>query len=163
MSESMLGIDVGKVRIGIALAVAGTSFAVPLETIQRDWKGQCIRRIVHLVKKHDVQNIVVGLPAHLSGASGKSVEDARKFAISLKRKLPGVRIGLVDERLSSTQAHGRLNEAGVSGAKQRQIVDQVAAQIILDQAIQIEGISGRPAGTEIVLPVQERNNSESDA
>lgn len=162
MATAKLGVDVGKVRIGVALAAAGTTFAVPLETIPRDWKGRCIRRIADLAKTHGVQDIIVGYPAHLSGAAGGSVEDAKKFAVSVKRRLPRVRVGLVDERLSSTQAHGRLSAAGVSTRKQRQIVDQVAAQIILDQAIEMERMSGVPAGTEVVLQEQERKSSESD-
>ncbi|WP_412766210.1 Holliday junction resolvase RuvX [Scrofimicrobium appendicitidis] len=156
-----LGVDVGSVRVGVARSDQAGVLVLPLETVPRDRRGQDLRRIVALVREYEAIEVVIGLPLHLAGGEGESARMARSFGRALKRRLPKTRVCLVDERLSSNQAHGRLTEAGLSQAQQRMIVDQVAAQVILEQALASERATGLPPGEPIekVSP-DERNGSE---
>jgi RNAse H-fold protein YqgF len=124
--------------------------AIPFETVSRDRKGRDIGRIAAIAADLDVMEIVIGLPRHLSGVEGESARMARGFAKRVKTRLPQIRVCMVDERLSSGQAHSRLTDAGLGMRGQRSVVDQVAAQIILDQALEIERISGNAPGEEIM-------------
>ncbi len=151
-----LGVDVGTVRIGVARSDAAGLMAIPLETVKRDRRGNDVRRIAELAKEREAIEIVVGLPRHLAGGKGQSAADAIKFAERIQRRLPELRVCLVDERLTSTQAHGKLSEAGVDGRRQRDIVDQVAAQIILEQALEIERLTGELPGETLEDSAYER-------
>lgn len=156
-----LGIDVGTVRVGIACSDVSGRIAIPLLTIKRDRRGADFRQIVELARERNVIEIVVGLPRHMSGEEGQSAQEARRFAERLQRKLPKIRVCLVDERLSSNQAHGLLSQAGQDSRARRQIVDQVAAQIILDQALEMERLSGKPPGVDVsVTDYGKRNIGE---
>lgn len=154
-----LGIDVGSVRIGVARSDPLGRMAIPLETVRRHRRGADIRQIMKIAEERSAIEIVIGLPVHLAGTEGASARVARQFGEQLSRKLPGIRICLVDERLSSTQAHGRLAEAGLDSRGQRPVVDQVAAQIILEQALEQERLTGKPPGID-VSKMDERNIRE---
>lgn len=154
-----IGVDVGSVRIGVARSNDTGTLAIPLETVRRVHGGADIGRLAALVREHNAIEVVVGLPLHLGGAEGASAEEARKFANRLKKRVRKVRVALIDERLSSSQAHGRLAEAGLSQRAQRDIVDQVAAQVILEQALAEERTTGRPPGEQVLSP-EERKLSE---
>ncbi len=104
-----------------------------------------------LAKQKGATEIFVGLPKHLSGAEGKSAHAARRFAALLAKRLPHVRVCMVDERLSTKQAQERLLAAGVSSRENRNVIDQVAAQIILEQAIGAQEASGALVG-EVIQP-----------
>lgn len=153
-----LGIDVGRARIGVSRSDPLGHMSIPLETVKRDRNGRDIERIAELATEREVIEIVVGWPAHMRGGSGESAADARRFALRLKRRLPQVRLCLVDERLSSKQAHSRLTEVGLDSREQKSVVDQVAAQIILDQALEIERQSGILPGVEINSRSDERKH-----
>ena len=156
-----IGVDVGKVRIGISRSDPLGHMALPLATVRRDRRGRDIREIAQIARERGAIEIVVGLPRHLAGAEGASAQDARRFAIRLKRKLPELRVCMMDERLSSTQAHARLGATGLDSRGQRQVVDQVAAQIILDQALESERLSGKPPGQPVSADgAQEGNSSD---
>ena len=103
------------------------------------------------MRAHDALEVIVGLPRHLRGGEGVSAKGARKYARRLKTLIPSVRVALVDERLSSNQAHARLRASGVPEHEHRSVIDQVAAQIILEQALELERMSGRAPGEEIIL------------
>lgn len=153
-----LGIDVGTVRIGVACSDPNGRMAIPLATVNRDRRGRDVRKIASLAQEKEAIEIVVGLPRHLNGKEGSSAAEARDFAQKLQRKLPEMRVCLVDERLSSSQAHGLLSAAGQDSRARRQIVDQVAAQIILDQALEIERFSGSPPGIDALVVDPEKRN-----
>lgn len=153
-----LGVDVGKARIGVARSDPLGHMSIPLETVRRDRRGRDIERIKELAKDRAAIEIIVGLPKHMRGGKGESAEDARRFAERLKRRLPKLRVCLVDERLSSKQAHSRLFDAGLGTHEQKGVVDQVAAQIILDQALEIERLSGILPGVEINSDVRTRGS-----
>ena len=126
-----LGIDVGAVRIGVALSDPDGLLATPLVTVRRDVEhGADLAAIAGLVAEHDVVEIVVGLPRTLAGREGSAAEAARAFATALAGQV-GVPIVLSDERLTTVVATRQLRESGRSGRRQRAVVDQVAAVAIL--------------------------------
>lgn len=155
-----LGVDIGTVRIGVARSDALGTLAIPLETVRRDRRGEDLRRLAQLVQEREAIEVVIGLPLHLAGVEGKSARDARRFARHLQDMLPKVRVCLVDERLSSNQAHELLSARGLDSRRQRPIVDQVAAQIILEQALDFERSTGALPGEAVADgPSEERTTS----
>jgi len=137
-----LGVDVGKVRVGVALSDPDGILATPLATVARDLvsdkKGAAadsvpadIAELSRLVGEHEVVQIVVGLPVRLNGAEGPAAIDIRAYADRLARAVAPVPIVLADERMSTVVATRRLAERGVRGKRQRAVVDQAAAVEIL--------------------------------
>ncbi|TDB83895.1 Holliday junction resolvase RuvX [Actinomadura sp. KC216] len=142
-----LGIDVGSVRIGVARCDPGGILASPLETV-KSGKGD-IDRIVALVAEHQAIEVVVGLPTSLSGREGPAAEAARGFAARLADRLPPGAVRLHDERLTTVTAESGLRAGGVHGRARRAVVDQAAATVLLQAALDAERLTGRPPG-EIV-------------
>lgn len=147
-SGTRLGIDVGKVRVGIARSDPHGMLATPVETVQRA-KGS-VRRVIALAIEHDAVELVVGLPIALSGRDTASTGDAREFAQKLAdtSQLP---VRLVDERMTTMSAHSALRASGRTSKNSRSVVDQVAAVIILQHALDFERSAARPPG-ELVSP-----------
>lgn len=140
-----LGIDVGRARIGVARCDAGALLAVPVETVQRASDGDGdVRRVIELADEFGAIELVVGHPLSLSGAPTASTDDAVAFAERLAAR--GAAVRLVDERLSTVSAQQALRAAGRSSRTQRPVVDQVAAVIILQHAIDSERASGTEPG-----------------
>jgi putative holliday junction resolvase len=126
-----LGIDVGAVRVGVAVSDPDGVLATPLVTVPRDVEGGSdVRTIAALVAEHEAVAVVVGLPRTLAGREGPASEAAREFATALQGALE-VPIELSDERLTTVVATRQLRERGVKGRKQRAVVDQAAAVAIL--------------------------------
>lgn len=142
-----LGIDVGKARVGVARCDRDGLLAVPVETVPRG--EHSVARIVELAEEYSAMELLVGLPISLSGGETASTADAREFA-SAVRAASGIDVRLVDERLSTVTAHAALRDAGRSQRSSRRIVDQVAAVVLLQQAIDVEKSTGAPAG--VVMP-----------
>jgi putative Holliday junction resolvase len=131
-----LGIDVGAVRVGVALSDPDGVLATPLLTVPRDAAGGTdLATIAGLVAEHDVVGIVVGLPLTLAGREGPAAEAARAFAVALVGHLDAARVAVplefVDERLTTVVATRQMRESGRKGRRQRAVVDQVAAVAIL--------------------------------
>ncbi|WP_312672455.1 Holliday junction resolvase RuvX [Microbacterium sp.] len=145
-----LGIDVGRARVGVARSDPDGMLAVPVETVPRDERS--LTRIAELAAEYEPLEIVVGLPVNMQGADTPSTVDAREFAAALQRR-SGVPVRLVDERLSTVSAHAALRSSGRSQKNSRSIVDQVAAVVLLQQAIDTEKSTGNPAGAPV--PVDE--------
>lgn len=124
-----LGVDVGTVRIGVALSDPAGMLASPLETVARD--GSDMARLGDLVRQYEVVEVVVGLPRQLSGAAGSSAREAEQYAGRLGRRIAPVPVRLVDERLSTVGATRGLREQGLRSRAQRSVVDQAAAAYIL--------------------------------
>ena len=140
-----LGVDVGKVRIGLAASDPSGYLASPVETIQRGKTADtAVQRILSIARERESLEIVVGLPLSLSGAETASTADARVFAESLAEAEFPVR--LVDERLSTVSAQGALHGAGRNTRNSRSVVDQVAAVIILQHALDSERAAENPPG-----------------
>jgi len=129
----VLGVDVGTVRVGVALSDPTGTLASPLETLRRAKDLSDVDRLVELVVEHEVAEVVVGEPVHLSGASGASATDAANYAQELADRIPDVPVNLIDERLSTVTAASHLREGGIDSRKQRQVIDQAAAVVILQQ------------------------------
>jgi putative Holliday junction resolvase len=127
----VMGVDVGTVRVGLALSDPTGTLASPLETLKRAKDGSDLDRLVSLVMEHEVTEVVVGEPVHLSGASGTSAEDAGAYAQALADRIPDVPVQLIDERLSTVTAASHLRQGGIDSRKQRSVIDQAAAVVIL--------------------------------
>jgi putative Holliday junction resolvase len=126
-----LGIDVGAVRVGVAVCDPDGVLATPLVTVPRDAGGGAdLRAIAELLAEHEAVGVVVGLPRTLAGREGPAAEAARAFADALAGVLD-VPVELSDERLTTVVATQQLRERGVKGRKQRAVVDQAAAVAIL--------------------------------
>lgn len=145
-----LGIDVGRARVGVARSDPDGMLAVPVETVPRDERS--LTRIAELAAEYEPLEIVVGLPVNMQGADTPSTVDAREFAAAIQAR-SGVPVRLVDERLSTVSAHAALRSSGRSQKNSRSIVDQVAAVVMLQQAIDTEKSTGNPAGAPV--PVDE--------
>lgn len=142
-----LGVDVGDVRIGVATCDPHGMIATPVETVSAG-EG-AIERLAALAAEHDVIEVVVGLPRSLSGTEGPAAAKVRGFAVELAARVAPVPIMLVDERMSTMAAQGQLRASGRPGKKQRAVIDQVAATVILQSALDIERMQGTAAGERV--------------
>lgn len=125
--------------------------AVPVETVPRD--DTSVTRIVELAGEYRAVELLVGLPVSLAGGDTASTADARTFAAALAAASvaldPPAAVRLVDERLSTVSAHAALRQSGRSQRSSRSIVDQVAAVVLLQQALDLEKNQGRPPGIAV--------------
>lgn len=131
----ILGIDHGDVRIGIAMSDETAFLASPLTTVQNG-KGAA-DEIAALVEEHGVETIVIGLPLNMDGSAGPAVEKVRKFIAKLSGKTT-VPIIESDERLTTVTAHHNLREAGLDGKQRKGVVDMAAAQVILQDWLDMQ-------------------------
>ena len=138
-----VGVDVGTVRIGVSRSDLHGMLATPVETVPRG-DGD-IARLAAIVEELDALEVIVGLPLALSGRATASTEDASRFAARLAIALP-VAVRLVDERLSTVSAQAALRTSGRSSKQSRPVIDQVAAVIILQHALDFERSREIPAG-----------------
>jgi putative Holliday junction resolvase len=131
-----LGVDVGKVRVGVATCDPDGILATPLVTLPRDLTSEDpsdIAALAGLVRDHEVVEVVLGLPVTLAGTEGPAAAEARSYAQNLARTIEPVPVRLADERMSTVVASRRLSERGVRGRRHRAIVDQMAAVEILQR------------------------------
>ncbi len=126
-----LGIDVGTVRIGVAVSDPDCILATPVETVRRDRGDGHLRRLTTLVGELDIVEIVVGLPRTLADRAGASADDAVALAAAVAGRVGSVPVRLADERLTTVSAARSLREAGVRARQQRGMIDQAAAVAIL--------------------------------
>ncbi|SEI86672.1 Holliday junction resolvase RuvX [Demequina mangrovi] len=135
LKGARLGVDVGTVRIGVAASDPDGLMAFPVDTVQRgDGDVEAVARIA--VERGAV-TIFVGLPRKLSGQEGTSAEDARAFAARLA-ELTSASVRLIDERFSTATASQAMRSAGRNAKKQRQVIDQAAAVVILENALDVD-------------------------
>jgi putative holliday junction resolvase len=142
-----LGIDVGKARVGVARCDPDGMLAVPVETVPRT--DASAARIAEIAAEYDAIEVLVGLPISLSGGETASTADARTLAGEIAVAVAPLDVRMVDERLSTVTAHAALRQSGRSQKSSRRIVDQVAAVVLLQQAIDVEKRSGVPAGESL--------------
>ena len=148
-----LGIDPGDARIGVASSDPSGFLATPVETVRRG--GGDVRRLAQLVVEREAVEVVVGLPRSLSGAEGPAAEKVRVFAARLARRVAPVPVRLCDERLTTVSAESILREQGRRGAKRRAVVDQAAAVLILQTALDTERLLGEPPGEIVEVSTDE--------
>lgn len=144
-----LGLDPGEVRIGVASCDPDRILATPVETVQRGTGD--LDRIENLAADLGAVLLYVGLPRSLSGGEGPSAGKVRAFAQDLAARVAPRPVHLVDERLSTVTAESVLRDRGKKGKKRRAVVDQAAAVVILQGAIDAERAQGRPVGEQIVV------------
>ena len=142
--------DVGEVRVGVAVSDPHGMLASPVETVPAK-DTDPVDRIAVLAAEYEIVEAVVGLPRSLSGAEGKAAAKARAFCERLVGKIHPIPVRLVDERLTTVTATRGLRESGVRGRKSRAVVDQAAAVVILQAALDSERSTGRPLGTLVGL------------
>lgn len=126
----VLGLDVGSKRIGLAVSDPLGITAQGLVTIQRQNKRQDFGQLESVIREYDVVEIIVGYPLRMSGAEGIQAEKMQRFAEELRRRFHKP-VHLWDERLSSAQANRLLRETEMSIKRRGQVVDQMAAVLIL--------------------------------
>ena len=126
----ILGVDFGKARIGVAISDELGLLAHPVETIPGARIEAATKRIAQIAREKNVERVIVGMPRHMNGELGTAAEEAKAFAEKL-RPLLSCAITMWDERLSTMAANRALSDAGQTTRQTRGIVDQVAAQMIL--------------------------------
>jgi putative Holliday junction resolvase len=126
-----VGVDVGSVRIGVAVSDPDCILATPVETVRRDRTDRHMRRLTQLVNELDAVEVVVGLPRTLADRTGPSAEDAISLAEDLARRVSPTPVRMADERLTTVSAQRSLREAGVRARGQKAMIDQAAAVGIL--------------------------------
>ncbi len=131
----IMALDVGTVRIGVAVTDPLGYTAQPLLTIHRKHRNEDLRTLLRLIRKHEIAEVLVGNPLHLSGDLSPWTVKVQQFAAELKSRT-AVPVTLVDERLTSRAAHEILNEAGHDPRNRKHLIDQVAATVILDSWLQ---------------------------
>lgn len=134
-----LGVDVGSVRIGVAASDPNGVLAYPVTTLRRDPDGgHDLDELAALVREKEAVLVVVGLPRSLSGRDGPAVRTAETFADALAERIEPVPVRLVDERFTTLMASRTLSRQGVRGRRQRAVVDQAAAVLILQGFLDAE-------------------------
>lgn len=139
-----IGVDVGEVRIGLAQCDPSGSLATPVETVARGTGD--LARIQAVVSESGAVEVVVGLPRSLSGGEGPAAARVREFARSIARVVDPVPVRMSDERLSTVSAEAVLRGSGKNGKKRRAVIDQAAAVVILQNALDTERNSGHAPG-----------------
>lgn len=144
---SILAVDYGRARIGLAIAETDSQLPRPLLTLDRVNRNEDMRRLRELAREHGVRQIIVGLPLRLDGSRGEMAEEATRFAARLHKQL-GLPVDMFDERLTSWEAERLLEEQSgrilhdakkpTKGGKKhvRASVDAVAAAVILKDYLQ---------------------------
>ncbi|PLA13702.1 Holliday junction resolvase RuvX [Corynebacterium riegelii] len=130
-----LGVDVGTVRIGVAVSDRDARMATPLETVSRvtgfkDRDGEDIDRLAQLASEYEAVEVVVGLPRDLQGNGSNSVKHAKEIAFRIRRRT-GLPVRMADERLTTVVAASAMRAAGTSEKQGRKFIDQAAAVEIL--------------------------------
>lgn len=141
-----LGVDVGAVRIGIARSDAAGLLATPVETFRRSATDDGTSRVAELADELGAIEVVLGLPRSLSGRAGPAAETVLAYAGKLARVIDPTPVRTLDERLTTVSAHQALTRSGRKGRRHREVVDQVAAVLILQNALDTERGTGAAPG-----------------
>jgi putative pre-16S rRNA nuclease len=137
----VVGIDLGSKRIGVAVSDLTGTVASPLTVLQRSRsRRRDLARLAEIVAEEEAELVVIGLPISLSGMEGPAARAARDEAETLAT-LVGVPIEMFDERLTTVTAERALVEAGVRRPARRQVVDKVAAAVLLQAFLDRRGRS----------------------
>ena len=135
----VLGLDVGDRRIGLAISDPLGYTAQPLFTLHRTGRRADLKSVGRVLRKHGVTEAVVGNPLYMSGDQSPQAAKAQAFAEELRAEF-GITVHLWDERLTTTEAHRHLDDAGHAGRRERKgIIDQVAAVLILQAFLEARG------------------------
>lgn len=139
-----MGIDFGEKRIGVALSDPEGRWAAPLTTLRRKDDKSAVRELAGIAHREEVESLVVGEPVGLDGTRGEMAARARRFAERLA-EATGLPLEMVNESLTSVEAAERLRAAGVDPRRNPERLDAVAAQILLQEAL--DRRAGATSGT----------------
>ncbi|MCX5202557.1 Holliday junction resolvase RuvX [Streptomyces sp. NBC_00237] len=148
-----LAIDVGDARIGVASCDPDGVLATPVETVPGRDVPAAHRRLRQLVEEYEPLEVVVGLPRSLNGGEGPAAAKVRAFAQELARGIAPIGVRLVDERMTTVTAAQGLRASGVKSKKGRSVIDQAAAIVILQNALESERVSGELPGEGVEVVV----------
>ena len=126
----ILGIDLGKVRTGVAICDRGELLASPLTVVNEHNRERLIEAVSSLARERGAELLAVGLPRNMDGTEGGSAQNAREVGALLKAAT-GLPVEFVDERGTTVTAHGYLNDTNTRGKRRKAVVDAVAATVIL--------------------------------
>ena len=129
-----MGVDYGDKRIGIALSDALCIISSPFEVYQNVGEEDALNHLNKLIKEYDVDAVAMGLPLNMDGTEGERAQIHRQFGEKLE-KLSNVKVHFIDERLTSAEAEDILISSGVRREKRKELIDKIAAQIILQNYI----------------------------
>jgi putative Holliday junction resolvase len=141
-----LGVDYGRLRIGVAASDPEGLLATPVGTLRHGRDGAELAELAGLAAERDCLEVIVGLPRSLSGRAGPAERLVRQWAGRLAAAVAPRPVRLVDERWSTVSAAARLAAAGIRGRVARRRVDAAAATVILQAALDAERSTGRPTG-----------------
>lgn len=129
----ILGIDYGDARVGIAITDPLGITAQGLETINRNGSDKIVlKRLEELIEQYNVTTIVIGMPINMNGTKTERAEVTEKFIHKMKCKFGKIPIEIIDERLTTVEAHKTMNYLNVNKHKKRSIVDTISAVYILE-------------------------------
>lgn len=156
MTKLALGVDVGLARVGVAISDPSGILATPVMTLRRDLKKNSDRRmLLRIIADRNVGEVFIGEPKSLAGNDTDSTKMARDYAIALAEEAVSANIELevflVDERLSTVNAHRALHASGRKMEDHRKVVDQVAATEILQQVLEMRRNNVRVQASRIVM------------
>ena len=145
-SGRRLAVDVGKVRVGLALSDFHGILASPLQNLARQAEdADTVKLILEAVSDEDILEIYVGLPVSMGGSATASTDDAIAIAQQLA-SIASMPVRMIDERLTTVSATAALRSSGKNSKDGRKVIDQVAATMILEQALAIEKNTDREPG-----------------
>lgn len=136
MNERIVCLDIGDVRIGVAVSDPAGIIASPVEVIRRVGWGPDTRRIKEICDSYSTNRILSGLPLNMDGSEGFQAKKVRDFCSQLEKA--GLNVIFQDERLSTVSAEEALIEGGISRGGRKQIVDKIAASVILQQWLEAQ-------------------------
>ena len=136
MNERIVCLDIGDVRIGVAVSDPTGTIATPVEVIRRVGWGPDTQKIRAICERYGTDRILSGLPLNMDGTEGFQARNVRDFCAQLDKA--GLKVIFQDERLSTVSAEEALIEGGVSRGGRRQVVDKVAASVILQQWLEAQ-------------------------
>ena len=134
--QRILALDFGEKRIGVAVSDPLNIIAQSVGTIERKGIKNDLKKVGELVKEYEARKIIVGLPLNMDGTEGKSANRAMDFVKELKKEIQ-VEVEMLDERLTTAQGERVLLEADMSRRKRKQTLDKIAAQLILQNYLDL--------------------------
>ncbi|MFT5441782.1 MAG: putative Holliday junction resolvase [Myxococcota bacterium] len=133
----ILGLDMGTKRIGMAISDEEETFAFPTGKLERVGRKKDLATLAALIEEREVGLVVIGIPLHMNGQRSKGADAAESFAKDLA-KLTGLTVDTIDERLTTVEAERALTATGRRSKKKKDVVDSVAASIILSTYLSLK-------------------------
>ena len=141
MIGKILGLDLGEKTLGIAISDMMGIIAQGVENYRFEDNNYslALERAIYYIKKENIKEVALGLPLHMSGDESDHSILSRKFKVMLEEAIPNLKVVLIDERWTTKQANRRLLEADLSRKKRKNVIDKMAAVVILDTYLQMRG------------------------